>query len=225
MSGYKYAGEAIWKETAWGPEQVAVGSEGDQGGKGSRLRRRERRAAAMYPFGMAPFTPFGMPPGFPPGFPPAFPGLPPMPDLTAVPPVPTPVPAQTKAPSAAAAAAPTEVVWGKRQWKDSDAGGKKEWPAKKPKWNESWEAKNEESIKGWEENSMREKTARFLGIVLELQKVGKSAKDSMLYWCLKCRLKAYAGNDMCSTPGCKWPTSMLSMLPADGPTHLALAKA
>ena len=239
---YKYAGDKIWKELAWGPEEVAVGNsrETSAGGKGSRIRRRERRGSAqeaMYGF-MPPFCPYGPPsmafPAFSPGFgpppiaPPTF--APPVPPVRPLVPEPTPLGAVAKASGAAAAdeSAEPAKAWGKREWG-------KEWPknewAKRPKWSGKDEQKkgwtnedNSKGIKAGEESAQREKTARLLGVCVELRKLGKSSKEP-LFWCLKCRLKAYCGNEMCITPGCQWPTALLSMLPADGPTNMPLVQA
>ena len=110
----------------------------------------------------------------------------------------------------------------KRTWGGDDWGKKADWAkpkedwakkpaeqwAKKPKWTKAESPKfrgaNQAQHGEWISN---EKTVRLHSA---LTMFGPEWK---LQWCLDCRLKSYAGSDLCCTPGCRFPENLRHLLP------------
>ena len=230
---FKYAGDLIWKETAFGLEQVPVGFHREnQGGLGARNRRRARRAMAFSPplFGMG-----GWPPVFssgPYGFPAAPPVFPSVGQATApvvFPPAPPPEVAVSKAPPAEPApdqqwksAAPAaDKAWGGKwpAWQKKQQ--EKDWEADEPQWKKPKKQVPLQTYKETDEAFKQEKTARLLCITQQLLLAGRLTKNTNVHWCSHCRQKMYVGGDMCCTPGCIWPLHLANVLPPVVPTITA----
>lgn len=224
---YKYGGDFVWKETPQGLEQFVVGDHREStapGGFGSRLRRRARRA--MFPGAFAsPFPSFGpplfCPPGFPSTFAPQFPPPPTQPIVAAV-----AVPAQSKAAPAEPPSDNEMPDWqkdeSKRKWGGDSWGKNAEWAKPKEDWAkkpaEQWAKKPK-----WQKvdaPKFRGANQAQHGVWINIEKsIRLSSALSMygpkwkLQWCLDCRLKAYVGSDLCSTPGCRFPENLRHLLP------------
>ena len=239
---YKYAGEFVWKESPLGLEQFPVGSNretGTQGGFGSRERRRARRTMFSIPgFAAPPAFPGPFQPQVYPGIlmpqPPMFP-----PPAQGPPPANAPA-AGFAVPQSKAPGPVYEVEEGKRggEWKEEKGWSKKpkneksdDWAAKDEGWarpkawgGQSWgKAKANDKWKASQPNLKVEyrgysqavhgqwmQAERTIRLANALQLFGPTWK---LQWCLDCRLKNYAGGDLCTTPGCRIPDQLRHVLP------------
>lgn len=222
---FKYAGEKILKDTPLGGlEQVPVGwyrsSGTEQGGWGSRQKRRATREAMFSMNAMQPMQPMAMQPGMQPMM-----GQPMMMQ-------PVMMPMQPMVGQA------TQEVWQKKPWTP-----KPEWPKKRAWWESDWgqQAKAPPSKQPWKEwpeevedynwrkdqekdnekNKEKEwpspltprteaaikmnKTARLLWVAQVAVDMGKQWKDCKLQWCEGCHKKNYLGANFCITPFCRLP--------------------